>query len=156
MCKIEWNWLSSLQGATRFRVGARKVKPNKIINGMVRHGILTQGKRKFCRILIQELQSEKGAKKGRYFLVDESVNSSDEESEYEAKNSDLEPIDSDEDEAEWAEVESWNKKDLMGDREDRKRLNAMTELDREMELEKRREKVELIFLQYSWKRWRKE
>lgn len=66
--------------------------------------------------------------------------SDDEESDYK-QNSDLEPIDSDEDDPEIAQIGSWNKSDLMGDKEDRKRLFAMSEFEREKELAERREKV---------------
>ncbi|KAJ3304260.1 hypothetical protein HDV03_002997 [Kappamyces sp. JEL0829] len=73
------------------------------------------------------------------------VTSSDDDSDYnDNKNSDLEPIDSDEDDAEWAEVSSWNKSDLMGDSKDRKRLFAMSELEREMELAERRKKLDAL------------
>lgn len=67
--------------------------------------------------------------------------SSDEDSDFKVDNSDLDPIDSDEDDPEYAEISSWSKTDLMGDREDRKRLMALSELQREMELAERRKKV---------------
>jgi hypothetical protein len=66
---------------------------------------------------------------------------SDESDEYKEQNSDLDPVDSDEEDPEWAEVKSWNKNDLMGDAKDRSRLRGMTELEREMELAERRKKV---------------
>lgn len=69
---------------------------------------------------------------------------SDESDDYQQQNSDLDPIDSDGEDPEWAEVKSWNKNDLMGDSKDRKRLYGMSELEREMELAERRKKVVVI------------
>jgi hypothetical protein len=38
-------------------------------------------------------------------------------------------------------VKSWNKKDLIGNEKDRRRLMAMTELERELELAERKKRV---------------
>ncbi|KAL2911523.1 RNA polymerase-associated protein rtf1 [Polyrhizophydium stewartii] len=43
-----------------------------------------------------------------------------------------------------AEVRSWNPQDLMGDAEDRRRLAAMSELEREMVLEERQKKIDSL------------
>ncbi|KAI8893216.1 hypothetical protein BC833DRAFT_609181 [Globomyces pollinis-pini] len=48
------------------------------------------------------------------------------------------------DDPEWKEVQSWSKKDLMGDAADRKRLFNMSELEREMELAERRKKLDRL------------
>lgn len=72
-----------------------------------------------------------------------SSSDDDDDSEFNVdnNNSDLEPVDSDEDDPEFAEINSWNRTDLMGDKEDRRRLFAMSEFEREKELAERREKV---------------
>jgi len=82
----------------------------------------------------------KRKKKNKYNSDSES------DDEYKAQNSDLDPIDSadEEEDAEWAEVKSWNKTDLMGDAKDRKRLFSMSELEREMELAERRKKFDAL------------
>ena len=81
-----------------------------------------------------------------YFLtliLRPSSSDDDDDSEFNVdnNNSDLEPVDSDEDDPEFAEINSWNRTDLMGDKEDRRRLFAMSEFEREKELAERREKV---------------
>ncbi|KAI8929855.1 hypothetical protein BC831DRAFT_442351 [Entophlyctis helioformis] len=45
---------------------------------------------------------------------------------------------------EWAEADSWDRTDLMGDKEDRRRLMAMSELDRELLLAERQKKVDAL------------
>ncbi|KAJ3262278.1 hypothetical protein HK103_002691 [Boothiomyces macroporosus] len=67
-----------------------------------------------------------------------SGHSSDEESEGEYRSEEDDYSDD-----EWKEVKSWDK-DLMGDSKDRKRLMAMSELEREKELAERREKLDQL------------
>ncbi|KAJ3333682.1 RNA polymerase-associated protein rtf1 [Blyttiomyces sp. JEL0837] len=51
--------------------------------------------------------------------------------------------DSDEEDSEWAEMKKWGD-DLIGDEEDRRRLDAMSELDKEKLLAERAEKLQLV------------